>query len=331
MGGDGGVFAVNRKFFAACRNTSKDGQTDATENEERQIKLCKRFVKCRTCAISGEELVAPIVTCRLGYLYTKENLLTGLLEKTLHSNFSHIKGLKHVKELILTPNSEYLNTTSSSSSGDSIISGSGSSVQQHHQHQYTQSKEAGGEMTAQYMCPVTQQQLNGVSTFVAIWTTGHVLSEKAIREIGIEGLQLEYGPFAQTDIITLLPVEEELNTRRATLEAQAEVLRKKNKEEKKRNRDQLSSETGVVLLTSEAGKKQSKSSKKSIKAIPKTTKATNSVKLDSSGSIVSAAKTSIADSKKNSELYDKLFHKDKDSKKSGRDLFMSVAGIRYTL
>jgi Skp family chaperone for outer membrane proteins len=320
MGGDGGVFAVNRKFFAACRNTSKDGQSDATENEERQIKLNKRFVKCRTCAISNEELVEPIVTCRLGYLYTKENLIRALLDKTLHSSFSHIKGLKSVKEVIMTPNSEY------SSGSDSSDGGSGSG---------SVGKE-DSQLASRFMCPVTQLPFNGLYSFVAIWSTGHVLSEKALREIGAEGLQTEYGPFSagEGDVVGLLPPEEELSTRRATLQAQAEVAKKKAKEEKKRARGARQAAEGEGEGEGEGERphksaKQQQQQQQATKATPSSLSSSSGAGL---GSIAEAARSSVARSKGQSAVFDQLFHKQRAGEvKSGSEMFFSVAGIRYTL
>ena len=310
MGGDGGVFAVNRKFFAACKNTSKDGQAESHESEERQIKLSKRFVKCRTCAISNEQLQEPVVVCRLGYLYSKENLIKCLLEKTLHSNFSHIKGLKHVKDAILTPNPEY----SVDSGGDTSLG-----------------KEES-ELQARYMCPVTQLPLNGLYNFIVIWTTGYVLSEKAIREIGHDGLQLEYGPFSSDDIVGLLPPEDELNTRRATLEAQTEIAKKKAKEERKRSRELSKSNQKDTGEASERPSKTSKSIGQKSSSNTLADKPAKCTKINAGASIVDAANNSVVETKTKSKVYDKLFHKEKtDEKKSGNDLFFSVAGIRYTL
>mmetsp|Transcript_17404 Transcript_17404/g.29160 ORF Transcript_17404/g.29160 Transcript_17404/m.29160 type:complete len:309 (+) Transcript_17404:96-1022(+) len=308
MGGDGGVFAVNRKFFSACRNTSKDGQTDATENEERQIKLTKRFVKCKTCAISNELLVEPVVACRLGFLYNKESLITALLEKTLHHNFSHIKGLKSVKQVVLTPNSDV-------GGGGRVVAGSGG--------------KEDSDVSSPYMCPVTQLPFNGLYSFVVIWTTGHVLSEKALREIGMEGLQLEYGPFTEADVVALLPAEEELSSRRAALEAQAE-LAQKAKQEKKRSRNKEKAEGGATM----SGKEEADLGLSKKARVKDSAGGAGPLALGAGSSVVAEAKSSVAASKSKSALYDKLFHKNPEQggeKLSDRDLFMSVAGIRYTL
>ena len=61
--------------------------------------------------------------------------------------------------------------------------------------------DVDGALVPQFRCPVTQMDFNGVHPFVVIWPTGWVLSEKAVREIGAEGLSGEYGPFVDSDVI----------------------------------------------------------------------------------------------------------------------------------
>lgn len=52
-----------------------------------------------------QALVEPIVACRLGYLYNKENVLSKLLEKSLPKKFSHIRSMKRdLVEVHFTPN-----------------------------------------------------------------------------------------------------------------------------------------------------------------------------------------------------------------------------------
>jgi hypothetical protein len=255
-------------------------------------------------------------------LYNKENLITALLDKTLHENFSHIKGLKHVKQVILTPNTDYIR-----SGGDDTGSGG----------------KEDSDLASPYMCPVTQLHFNGVYSFVVLWSTGYVLSEKALREIGAEGLQLEYGPFSAEDVVGLLPSEEELCARRAALEAAVEMARKKGKEAKKRGRDQRVSEAaageGARAAAGGAGAGENgdggegsgaHKSKKTKQRAPVQKGKQSQSQLDAGSGIVEAARSSVAQSKGKSALYDKLFHKDGE-KMSGRDLFTSVAGIRYTL
>mmetsp|Transcript_16643 Transcript_16643/g.25049 ORF Transcript_16643/g.25049 Transcript_16643/m.25049 type:complete len:276 (+) Transcript_16643:85-912(+) len=274
MGGDGGVIAVKRKFIKECKTEEKRQYQDVKDTQ---------FVRASTCAISGSPLQDPIVCCRLGYLFNKEAILTAILDKRLDKAFSHIRKLKGIKTLQFTPNPEY-------------------------------QEKSNGTAVAKYICPVTMTAFDGVHPFVAIWSTGYVISEKALREIGIPGLQTEYGPFSENDIVRLLPSEEELNTRRATLEAQKELSARKN-EGKKRSREPQGE--GDPEALKEAGKKHQRSKDHAIVSAPK--------------SVVNVAKSHINENEGKSEVYKKLFHKDDDKKSSDRDLFMSVAGFRYTL
>lgn len=59
-----------------------------------------------------------------------------------------------------------------------------------------------------YLCPVTREGFDGSHPFVVIWSTGKVISMKALKEMGIEALQAEYGPFEDTDLVRLLPQSE---------------------------------------------------------------------------------------------------------------------------
>ena len=54
--------------------------------------------KASYCILSKEPLKPPIVACKLGNLYNKEEVLRRLVEKTMPYSFRHIKKLKDVKE-----------------------------------------------------------------------------------------------------------------------------------------------------------------------------------------------------------------------------------------
>lgn len=105
-------------------------------------------------------------------MYNKEALLTALLNKTLPETFAHIRGLKDVRQLKLTVNPDYRDDL-----------------------------DVEGALAPQFRCPITQLDFNGIHPFVVIWSTGHVLSDSAIRSIGTAALNSEYGPFTEDDII----------------------------------------------------------------------------------------------------------------------------------
>ena len=52
-----------------------------------------------------------------------------------------------------------------------------------------------------YACPVSQVEMNGKNPFVVVRTTGWVLSERALKQVGLANLQGEYGPFVEDDCI----------------------------------------------------------------------------------------------------------------------------------
>lgn len=154
MGGDGGVIANKRKFVRGCRDGEEAKSAEQTAKQQ-------TISKSKFCAMSSEPLVQPIVACELGNLFNKEAILTALLNKSLPTTFSHIRGLKDLKQLILTCVPEY---------------------------------HDGGDLS-QFKCPVTQVEFNGIQPFVVLWNSGWVLSESAIRELGIQALTGEYGSF----------------------------------------------------------------------------------------------------------------------------------------
>lgn len=193
MGGDGGVAAIQRRFFRGYKDPSEASDGKNVKESQRN--------KTRVCALTGQRLTNPIVACELGYLYNKEALLNAMLENSLGQSFSHIRGLRDVVTLRLSPNPSF-----------------------------DESKEVSGEYSAMFVCPVTLTEFNGNHPFVVIWTTGHVLSERAVREMSNEELQAEYGPFTDSDIVKLLPKEEEFQNQVAHMESRRARSKKDKKE-----------------------------------------------------------------------------------------------------
>ena len=178
MGGDGGTTATQRRFIRGYKNPEDKEESKNVKEQQR--------IRTQTCALSSTRLAEPIVACEMGNLYSKELMFTALLDKSLGDSYSlsHIRGIRDLKTLVFTKNPDY----------DVAI-------------------ESEGTYMAEYICPITQLEFNGIFPFVVIWSTGKVLSEKAVREIGHEALQAEYGPFQPTDIVRLLPItEEEIGT-----------------------------------------------------------------------------------------------------------------------
>lgn len=111
------------------------------------------------CASSQEELRSPIVACELGRLFNKESVLEILLDKAKAPECGkHLRSLKDVKELVLTPNPSFKKHPNMGDGYDDLQS-------------------------AQYICPVLGVEMNGKFKFCFIWTCGCVMSERSLKEI----------------------------------------------------------------------------------------------------------------------------------------------------
>ena len=114
----------------------------------------------RHCSIKQLPLQPPIVACGLGRLYSKEAVLEGLLDRsTLPESAVHIKNLKDVKTLNLTPNPAF--DGEKVEKGDCYVDGGKSP----------------------YICPIIGLEMNGKYKFCFIWSCGCVMSERALKEI----------------------------------------------------------------------------------------------------------------------------------------------------
>ncbi|CAN0426355.1 unnamed protein product [Pylaiella littoralis] len=202
MGGDGGVIAAKREYMQSCGDVfgMKGGMAKTALNRTETAEL-----RTKVCAVSNERLREPVAACQLGYLYNKDVLLSGLLNRDLNPAFNHIRGLKDIVECKLTPNPAF----------------------------GKEDRTFDGPEPARFMCPVTLQEMNGAHAFVVLMTTGWVMSEKATKEVGVAGLQEEYGPFTEDDIVGLAPTDEEREVLTRKLIAKREQARLAKKSSKK--------------------------------------------------------------------------------------------------
>ena len=242
--------------------------------------------------------------CQLGNLFNKEAIISALINKTLNEQFSHIRGLRDLKQIIFSKNPSF-----------------------------TESRQAltAEDAPARYICPITRQDFNGCHPFVLIWTTGWLLSEKAVREMGIDALQAEYGPFSQDDVVTALPLEEQMaasNHRMMIRYARAASDKKHSKEEKKRKRAMKS-----VAEAKEDEQQRKSNDDDNVNVTVLSSDSNPGVKLKSTGESVKAAFESVKAQGNSSAVFNNLFHKTegRETKKSADDLFMRVSGIRGTL
>ncbi|CAM9225968.1 unnamed protein product [Chrysoparadoxa australica] len=302
MGGDGGVVAVNRRYMRQCAG---DGFLGSDVPPDAVSKQQITEMRTKVCAMSMQPLSKPIVACELGLLYNKDVVLEALLECTVNPAFAHIKGMKDVFEAKLEPN-----------------------------RAHGESKDGS---TAEFACPVTQQEMNGKQPFVIIRTTGKVLSEKAIREVGLEGLQAEYGPFAESDIIKLAPSPDELQVNKQRLEERKQQRKRAKRDKgkgKKAKKQKLEAPQAEAEGADEAGtkatgtgtvpKEKKKSKRHNVKAAPSAATAS----MNQASKISDSAKEAVATHTKDSAVYKSIFGSKEASK---NDIFIATATHLYNL
>jgi len=147
MGNDGGSIPDRRDLV---KNKPKAEQADKNNQT-----IAAWFF----CALSKRPLQEPIVSCALGKLYNKDALLEYLLDKTAYGDGAkicgHIKSLKDVKTLRLTPNPARDSTNSLDEN----------------------------PKRSQFVCPLTLKEMSGQLPFVYLATCGCVFSAAGLKAV----------------------------------------------------------------------------------------------------------------------------------------------------
>ncbi|KAH6880594.1 Rtf2 RING-finger-domain-containing protein [Coprinopsis sp. MPI-PUGE-AT-0042] len=228
MGNDGGSIPDRRdlvKTKAKAEQADKVNQTKA---------------RWFYCALSKKRLQEPIVSCALGKLYNKDAIIEFLLDKSAYGDgeeiCGHVRSLKDVKTLKLTPN------TAPSKSEDTA--------------------------RAEFICPLNLKEMNGSQPFCHISACGCVFSQGGLRTVagspkeltpkdtsstGKESSQEEGTEGAQTldlcpqcaakysrkdDVVPLNPSEEEEFEMRMALDRRRALAPVKKKSKKRKQHDQ---------------------------------------------------------------------------------------------
>lgn len=152
--------------------------------------------------------------CGLGRLYSKQNVIEQLLEKDkMPDSVKHIKSLKDVKNLRLSPNPAYKDDDKSEGLLDT--------------------------RSAPYICKLIGLEMSGKFRFVALWSCGCVFSERALKEIKATKIcALCQTPFAEEDIVILNGTDEETDLMRVKMEARV-ARRKASKKDKSNIKEEL--------------------------------------------------------------------------------------------
>ena len=278
MGGDGGSIPKRAELV----KTSK--------KKEQADKDMARDAKWSHCAITQRELVKPIVACELGKLYNKESVLEFLLDRSSCDSVTHIRGLKDVKELNLTPNTGY----------------------------DEKCRELAGHfdtMASKYICPVAGVEMNGKYRFCFIWTCGCVISERAMKEVPSDVCHKCGKAFDATDVIVLNGDESDIESLKLKME-ERRLKAKQAKKSKKSSKIEIreNGQSGSKI----EGKKRANSDKIDVKIKPKKTKddtAQVQVLKKSVQTKESTEKTEKALDPKSSKVYKNLFTSSRDKSK----------------
>jgi len=176
----------------------------------------------------------------------------------------------------------------------------------------------GGSSKVRFTCPVTGLEANGKVKFVVIRTSGHVFSDKAVRELKSIVEEMVGGPWSPDDDMVLNPSGEEVQGKRNALLAQvaAEKAAKKSKKDKKRAKTKRNiDDDDHGDIADDDGRTN----------IISTNNNNNKKKLKSEHMMPAGA---------TSEVWNSLFKKDNDGKGTGKknhndDFLNRGTGVRY--
>mmetsp|Transcript_16714 Transcript_16714/g.23577 ORF Transcript_16714/g.23577 Transcript_16714/m.23577 type:complete len:326 (+) Transcript_16714:49-1026(+) len=304
MGGDGGVIASNRKYLRGAGTADHTADHKRSQQQRSGFAAEKEAAKecMTTCSVSGKKIdfagdgTSGIVVCPFGRLYNREAALEALIrrkqqqdEQTANSDEderyelgNHIRGMKDLYPAI-----------------------------------FDTKKDSNGNVLP--VCPLTGVELNGQSPAFLLNNSSkkkkknkrkeiddleeqssswNVVSERAIKEMGMKALQTELGPFNENDMVRLAPPSsmlESIQQKLSEKREQEKSSKKLSKKDKKRKKESTSS------INPDGGKpeKLSKTSQISSSRI--------GLKTNNKGGVVEAARMRVASAVKSNDVLSSLF------------------------
>ena len=154
-GGDGGVYPLTHaemKWMTPSEMGTTGGGCQSNATKDKASEETLRLERATVCAASSKPLRSPIVVCELGHLLNKEDAIEYLLSKKMPAHLSHIKSLKGLHDATLHANPEHKGITS--------------------------------DAEPPFYCPIAMLPMNGRYPFVFIRQTGHVVSARALKQVG---------------------------------------------------------------------------------------------------------------------------------------------------
>ena len=275
-----------------------------------------------------------MVADEIGNLFSKEALLTVIVEKRLPAEYSHIRGLRDIIPCVFFKNKSASGTASSNADAWSM------------------------DTWSPYSCPIANVEMNGRYPFVVLRKKKksstssssssaeekpcvNVISEKALKQVGIAALQDEYGPFDEEDVIKLVPSEEErkflvraMQSRRDR-EMARKAEKKKTKKSAKRSVAEVSSSSSDGAASATGGNSSAKKEKSDILANRKASKTSNVGDANAKrilASVMEEAQRNLAAQTEANGSYARMFHGAGSQKPgSAQHQFIIQAGKRGNL
>ncbi|KAG6840125.1 hypothetical protein C0991_008715 [Blastosporella zonata] len=205
MGNDGGSIPDRRDLV---KNKPKAEQADKA-NQTR--------ARWGFCALSKRKLQEPVVSCALGKLYNKDSIIENLLDRSAYGDgdtiCGHIRSLKDVKKLTLTPN-------------------------------LSRTTPLDGTEQPQFICPLTLKEMNGLVPFVYLSSCGCTFSQAGLKNVSAPSSSSEERSLCpqcakkysySTDLVQINPSSEEEERMRDAMERQR-ILEPPSKKSGKKNK-----------------------------------------------------------------------------------------------
>ncbi|XP_030382797.1 replication termination factor 2 [Scaptodrosophila lebanonensis] len=206
----------------------RDELVRVKQKPEQKDKDAEREFRWLHCALTQQRLQEPIAMCAMGRLYSKQSIIERLLEKEkMPETSAHVRSMKDIKTLKLTPNPAYTDEDKTEGLLDT-------------RH-------------APYICKLIGLEMAGKFRFVALWTCGCVMSERALKQIKgntANTCPLCQLPYSVEDVIVLNGNDEDLELMKVKLEMRT-AKRKSSKKDKKELKTEITSTAGKEASTEE--------------------------------------------------------------------------------
>ncbi|XP_039499118.1 replication termination factor 2 [Drosophila santomea] len=188
----------------------RDELVRVKQKPEQKDKDAEREFRWRHCTLTQQSLQEPIAMCGMGRLYSKQSVIERLLEKEpMPETAAHVKSMKDIRQLNPTPNPAF-----------------------------TEEDKTEGLLDtrhAPYICKLIGLEMSGKFRFVALWSCGCVMSERALKQIKgsvASTCPLCQAPYSVEDVVVLNGNDEDLELMRVKMEMRA-AKRKSSKKDKK--------------------------------------------------------------------------------------------------